>query len=462
MTTHAAGDNANFLDVAPSTSGNKYALLMVPDYDNGAAGNQTSYVSLGATQASRLSTYSEWAKFRSSNMGTRDHTDGDRVITTKGPRLDVVGGNYEMHVRGAIAPTSYDTDPQKETFRDEDEAYLRLGYTDKDPYLPLFVDSDAAKKAEIEGIVRAMKAATSGPNKFGWEDHTDGHRMTTTGGDKIEIIKGKSYIHVLGADDFDVSEGQKAISRSGSDPQAPGYSAAQNNNKRPMMISRTWARRSITETWLGLDRSTPTSKLPTDDLIALTSFPEVVDGEQREYTYATNLKSYTGSSDARVEHVYERTYAKKIESETGDAGCWVDDIIENTHVHRQNSTTTADAINERTLVKGAMASTTLCPFVADTRVSVASIETSVDGFRGEFALGGLTLAIEVGGKIEITGPTKFRTEISVPKKVEVDVEKLETRVNHIVAALTEKKVALAKSQTTASLTLTSMITKLGI
>ena len=35
-------------------------------------------------------------------------------------------------------------------------------------------------------------------------------------GDKLEIVKGKSYIHVLGADDFDVSEGQKAISRSGS------------------------------------------------------------------------------------------------------------------------------------------------------------------------------------------------------------------------------------------------------
>lgn len=437
MPTHTAGDDANYLDVAPSTSQNKYALLMVPDYD-AAVGNQTSFISLGASTAPSNS-YSVWARFEGTTKGTRDHTDGNRRETTVGSKIDVIGGNYEIHIRGTTAPTSYGTDAEKEIFRDNDQAYFRIGLTDKDPYLPAFIDADAAKKAEIDDIVTSLKTATTGPTKFGWEDHSAGHRLTTTAGDKVEIVKGKSYIHVLGADDFDVSEGQKSISRSGSDPQAEGYSAAQNGSKRPFIVERTWARRAISETWMGLDKSTPASKLLSDANITLESFPEVIDGEQREYVYAKKLSSYTGASDAWVETVTEDTYANTI-----------------------TSTTTADAINERTMVKGGMASTTLCPFVADTRVSVASLDVSVDAFRGEFALGGLTLAIEVGGKIEITGPTKFRTEINVPKKVEVNVEKLETTLNTITTVLTENKVALSSGKTAASITMAAMITKLGI
>lgn len=443
-----AGTTDQYIDFA-GTQG-KYALLMVPDYDLDVADKQASYVSYGSSSIPD-STYSTWARFRGATKGIRQHTDGDLVTTTKGGRLDVVGGNFETHVRGAAAPTTYGTDAEKNTFRNQDEAYERLGLHPGSPHLPSFLDADAAKKAEIERIITTITAAGNDVSQFGWEDHTSGHRLSTTGGDKLEIVRGKSYVHVLGADDFDVSEGQKAIARSGSDPQAPGFDASQNDAKRPMIVERTWARRQISETWLGVNRVTPASKLPIDEQIQLTSFPDVIDGESREYTYGKKLSSYTG-----------------------DADNWIDDVEEHSYVHRSNTFTTADAINDVTMVKGAMAETTLVPFMTSTQISVLLNEVYVGGHTSVEIGGGVELKIGayyeifIGVKDELEiGPVKktnaagsIYTTLGVKKEisaeeVNVSLKKLETRLENTTVEVTNKQIR-------GTTVVTSAVIKLGV
>lgn len=451
MTRDLGGDATNdqYIDFESTTG--KYALLMVPDYDLDVADKQASYTSFGASSIPDTS-YSVWARFRGTTKGIRQHTDGQLVTTTKAERLEIVGGNFETHVRGAAnAPSAYETEADKTTFRNTDEAYERLGLHPGTPHLPEFLDADAAKKAEIQRIITTVTAAGNAVSQFGWEDHTSGHRLSTTGGDKLEIVKGKSYVHVLGADDFDVSEGQKSIARSGSDPQSIGYDASQNGDKRPMIVERTWARRQISETWLGVDRTSPTSKLPTDESITLESFPAVIDGESREYTYGKKLSSYTG-----------------------DSSNWVDDIEEHTFVHRSNSFTTADAINDLTTVKGAIAETTLVPFMTSTQISVLLTEVYVGGKLGVEIGAGFEL--KLGAYCEIFGGVKEEIELSagfklnaagknrlwIGKKTDIMTDDLKVSLSTLETRLKATKLELTSEQISGKTAITSAVLKLGV
>jgi hypothetical protein len=445
-------ESDQYIDFA-GTQG-KYALLMVPDYDLDVDEKQASYVSYGASSIPDTS-YSVWARFRGTAKGIRQHTDGELVTTTKGGRLEVVGGNFETHVRGPREPTAYDAasdDATKKTFRDSDQAYERLGLHPGSPHLPSFLDSDPAKKAEIERIVTTIttNAPSGAVSQFGWEDHTAGHRLSTTGGDKLEIVQGKSYIHVLGADDFDVSEGQKAIARSGSNPKAPGYDAAQNDAKRPMIVERTWARRQISETWLGVDRTSPDSKLPIDESIELTSFSDVIDGESREYTYG-----------------------KKLSSWTGDADNWVDDVEEHTYAKRINSFTTVDASNEVMMAKGACAETTLVPFMTSTQVSVLLNEVYVGGHTAVEIGAGAELKIGayfemfVGKKDELefeatTVTVGTSTKLTLVKKVEVSASDVQTSLEDLKTTLRSATIAVTEDTISGKTAITSASLRLGI
>lgn len=428
----------------------KYALLMVPDYDLDVSEKQASYVSYGASSIPD-NTYSVWARFRGATRGIRQHTDGDLTTTTKGGRLEIVGGNFETHVRGAQDPGAYDAEADKTSFRNQDEAYERLGLHAGSPHLPAFLDADAAKKSEIERIITTITAAGNEVSQFGWEDHTSGHRISTTGGDKLEIVKGKSYVHVLGADDFDVSEGQKSIARSGSNPKDPGFDPLKNGDKRPMIVERTWARYKVEETWLGLNRVTPDSKLPIDENIALDSLPGLIDGESREYTYGTKLSSWTG-----------------------DAANWIDDIEEHTYVHRSNSFTTADAINDVTMVKGALAETTLVPFMTSTQISTLLNEVYI-GAHTQVEIGA-GIELKLGAYLELFGGTKTELTLSagfevdtagkktftIGAKADVLTDELKVSLSTLETRLKQTKLEVTSEQISGTTAITSAVLKLGI
>jgi hypothetical protein len=103
--------------------GNKHALIEVPDF----SGGMTSYLRLGAAAplgslpgddlAARITSFeddtrkrepgapsegerqAETAKLHTKG-GWRDHSDGNRISTTRGDKIEVIGGNYRMLILG--------------------------------------------------------------------------------------------------------------------------------------------------------------------------------------------------------------------------------------------------------------------------------------------------------------------------------------------------------------------------
>ena len=114
-------------------------------------------------------------------------------------------------------------------------SYLRLGATPQasDPTVeegadlfdkarptdgsaPLFINDTRQRTGEPDGIPQATRQATSSRivSDCGWRDHSDGNRISTTRGDKVEVIRGNYKLLVLGHQDdpeqaayFDASGG---------------------------------------------------------------------------------------------------------------------------------------------------------------------------------------------------------------------------------------------------------------
>ena len=114
-------------------------------------------------------------------------------------------------------------------------SYLRLGATPQssDPTVeegadlfakartadnsaPLFINDTRHRTGEPNEIPQETRQATSAKiiSDCGWRDHSDGNRITTTRGDKVEVIRGNYKLLVLGHQDdaeqgafFDMSGG---------------------------------------------------------------------------------------------------------------------------------------------------------------------------------------------------------------------------------------------------------------
>ncbi|MBI4952525.1 MAG: hypothetical protein HY908_10870 [Myxococcales bacterium] len=488
-----------------SKQADKYALLLVPDYDSQKAGSQRSYSSLGATPASASAGGTTWAAFEGLTKGARDHTDGDRVDTTQGRDLEVIGGNYELHVRGTNAPTAYGASSataEKTTFRDDDEAFVRLGAQADprfpasgtgtvtlpageaswpSPHLPAYLGlaDDAQKKTEIEAAIKQMKER-SPRMPFTWEDHASGHRISTTGGDKIEIIKGKNFTHVLGADDFDVSEGELQIGRTGPNPKAytgQTVPAAERGTKKPYVVERSWAKRSFSESWFGEARETPPSKLGLDAEVTKPVDDAVCgDGESVEYVYATKLKSYSGASAARIGQIYEETWADNTTSVSDvtsvNETSTIKDSISTTTINGfAGSTTTLNGTqNDNTHGPGNLVETTAVGTHTETEATGVHTEWHFGAIHGEFEVGLLHLAFEASAaSVELT-LAGIHFELELSEHWELDIgEKWEIKgACHSVEAFKDlyfakkAEAGLTSSKTWLSAQWTALKTKLGV
>ncbi len=116
----------------------------------------------------------------------------DSTYTTQGP---MYGYPWVTPVPGPKAPGTLDA---KNVSKTEDAAFTAAS---KPPFFP--DDYRALESSQLH-------------TKGGWRDHTDGNRITTTRGDKIEVIRGNYKLIVLGRQDqtkpkyagMDISGGQ--------------------------------------------------------------------------------------------------------------------------------------------------------------------------------------------------------------------------------------------------------------
>lgn len=206
-----------------------------------------------------------------------------------------------------------------------DSNYL-LGFTDdtryRDPDEKTFIRGE-----EVDNTTANRKAETrSLLTKGGWWDHSDGNRVSTTSGDKIEVIQGNYKMVILGRQDpEDFAVGKTAIT-----DFSGGHFQEQYTSPTPAIKTIQWVKEddgwtlfqdngsgnvttrfhgkqvdyytgSRKESIVGEDPGSPDGKVSKADG---SNDPELI-----SRTWAQKIESYTGSVNKPVPHVFSLTFA---------------------------------------------------------------------------------------------------------------------------------------------------------
>ncbi len=239
--------------------------------------------------------------------------------------------------------------------------------------------------------------------KGGWRDHTDGNRITTTYGDKVEVIRGNLKMVVLGRQDA-VGNGLTWDSSGG---------MLQDNDAAPGQVTEiSWVESGggtwrvvetctkgdvdttydgkVVERFVGGSMTTIVGREDKATVATPIDYPARLENEwkdaiQNGYIDAAlskddyakqrgyyNKNDYalggTASSGTATPYalpaggnnpfVLEQTWASRIESYTGSEKAPVPDIIETTHAGTITETTYADSVTSKTTVTGTISETT--------------------------------------------------------------------------------------------------------
>ncbi|MFO0548506.1 MAG: hypothetical protein U0271_08975 [Polyangiaceae bacterium] len=227
--------------------------------------------------------------------------------------------------------------------------------------------------------------------KGGWRDHSDGNRISTTRGDKVEVIRGNYKRIVLGRTDreddaavLDVSGGH-----AGDSPITfrPGY---ENKIEWVQNYDGTWkvtestVRGDVTSTYHGdtVDFFYGNIKSSTTGSAAPSKYHENPTITDR--TWAVAISSYTGSAALPVPSISDETWATQMTSVTNAVN--------------MTSTTTATAIEDVT-TSGTIASVTTAGLITDLTTVGLSSSTTIG--NSETLVVGNELTTNVGTVTEI-------------------------------------------------------------
>jgi prepilin-type processing-associated H-X9-DG protein len=244
--------------------------------------------------------------------------------------------------------------------------------------------------------------------KGGWRDHSDGNRVTTTRGDKIEVIRGNYKLVVLGRQDdpgagagWDVSGGHieglgiksciewvqtfdgtwKTIETSekgDSDMTQHGNSVTRNYGE------------IITSSTGSEDEMRPTFDAENDFVQNVPApNPRITDR-----TWARVMESYTGSAKCPVPLIVNETWATTMRSKTD-----VRTMSDDTHAGTMSSTTTVDGSMSSTTIAGSMTDTTIAATM--TNVNLANMTNINVGNSANVTVGGIE-NITVGAMLDVT------------------------------------------------------------
>lgn len=204
------------------------------------------------------------------------------------------------------------------------------------------------------GMSSYLRIGATPDDDFTWRDETDGNRITTTRGDKIEIIGGTYSMKVLGHREFkastEVEEGR--IKEGGITFQGRSDIEFVKGPRGQRRIRETTVKGEVHSTYHGdafeyhygpklvsrtgdPDTPTPIEQFPSE----MTENPTIV-----SRTWAKSISSYTGSAKLPVPSIHEETWAETMESKT--------------HVKTMTDETTVKGPSKETMKAGSITSTT--------------------------------------------------------------------------------------------------------
>lgn len=257
-------------------------------------------------------------------------------------------------------------------------------------------------------------------NYAGWRDHTDGNRITTTGGDKVEIIRGNYQLLVLGRgpspDDgvvFDASGGHLV-----SGDIAPGM--VTRIEYKTNKFGGTWKvteetekghvhevfKGEFKEEFCGSKRTSIVGAVPSEYSGAFAAegtgnengAPELLDG-----TFARSITEYVGSSGTPVASIASTCYATTITdsvtaSTVSETRSISTSLTETLTAPSITSNTYASSITEKVGKVDAPCNVDSTHYGNKTDKVYGAIEEITTGAVVDIKIGGLAEVL-VGGKV---------------------------------------------------------------
>jgi len=319
----------------PDTSTGKHAMLLVPDFANAAASGgsvapMSSYLRLGAA-------HSDGGNFHRKDLGedlaalVQGFTDDTRARQDFTPDIPA-------HAEGGLAgwPVVVVPDqPPRELNSSPDE------FNSNPPNVT---------EASLHTTVARRLESTLIHTKGGWRDHSDGNRITTTRGDKVEVIRGNYKLVVLGrspvptrpdagwdnATGFELAGGN--VDASGADlafgmlPDVPGPTATDPSRTIALETTFVWNKNLDGVTW-GWKQTTNVGKEG-----------DLNNGQIITNTFVDRQVTNLGSAVTPVQEIISSTFAKTITSST-DAHIITSSTVAGMSV---SSTTSAPTVNTAT------------------------------------------------------------------------------------------------------------------
>ena len=257
-------------------------------------------------------------------------------------------------------------------------------------------------------------------SRGGWRDHSDGNRITTTYGDKIEVVRGNYKMVVMGRQDdpgnamgWDATGNhiqdfaqatmpgasvtvewiQNAYAESHDLGDGESYSGGAwlliNSTERVYQYSRNagnfreqvWGDKN--ETYVGSENP---ERVGTTDNAGYRGHP--TDGASHTTAldateFQRRIKPSSKGLPRGNPHIIEKTWASRIDSATGSAAWRIPTINESTHAVEVTSVTDVlGAVTETTTIAGAQTSTTSVAGAVTETTTVLGTQTSTSTFGG--------------------------------------------------------------------------------
>ncbi|MFT3768002.1 MAG: hypothetical protein QM820_21335 [Minicystis sp.] len=306
-------------------TGSTWAQLAVPSFTLASTGTLVSYTA----QQSQLTTGTSFLRLGAFPTTTdSSYTDSFKRSLTLAKLVGDTAA-FESAASTASSTITYDNAADTAT-TDEWGTVQSSNYQGDKKFLVGFMDDTRVQKstymsidgASVKNDVSTRKAETKRLLfKGGWWDHTDGNRITTTAGDKVEVIGGNYKLVILGRQDpsdrskldmdrvkvIDISGGRSFSSTGSMSSDHAAY------GKLATRVGSVWANTSFESTKRtykethGVDVSefsgTKKVSITGDESGGSSTNPHVI-----SQTWAEKVESYTGSAKKSIPYAYALSF----------------------------------------------------------------------------------------------------------------------------------------------------------
>jgi len=401
----------------------KYLLIGVPQFaKDPITGNlMTSYLRLGASS-------STWEQDPGGWLAAKIHEYGPPGAHMNPANLADQAKTDGPSVDGVPVDTNGEA-------RDTDHVFID---DDRNRVSGVPHDLDKAERVRQSRVIHT---------RGGWRDHSDGNRVTTTYGDKIEVIRGNYKKIVLGRQDdattsagWDVSgqiiqdfaymmpgasvrveESSSYQDSSGNNVwhlQNTAENIVQSTNEAGDFFDYKWGKKH----WSFTGSESP----PADGTDPDSGYPRQ-NPHILEKTWADHIEGYTGSSAWRIgkefggTSIVEETWAVSTSGLTDVSG----KIEETTNAGSVESTTTVEGtVTETTTVRDSVTeTTTVTNTITSTTTSAATVETTIVGAATASSVIGVEANVTVkgaGAEVTVVGAQVDVTVAGIQAEVTVN------------------------------------------